>query len=117
MNWNRTLVFAGAGSIAAVVAVVLAVGKALANRIDEGNRKNDEQLREQRRVKRELFGEDPDNPGGPRGPSLRDMVTDIALNTRTLPDRMSAAESRLGKLEDRFDLLEDVVLRRPNGGN
>ena len=113
MHANWELILTGAGSIAAVVAVVLAVGKALANRIDEGNRKNDEQLREQRRVKRELFGEDPDNPGGPRGPSLRDMVTDIASNTRTLPDRMGAAESRLGKLEDEVDFIKDTLLRRP----
>lgn len=122
MHWNWTLILTAIGAFAAVAGVVLAVGKALANRIDATKRQNELQLSQQRRITRDLFGEDPDNPAGAKGPSLRQLVTDatvtltdVALNTRGLSDRMSAAESRLGKLEDEVSFIKDEILRRSPG--
>lgn len=109
-------------AIVAVCTLLILVGTLIASRLkavkaqgETVKAQNEQQLAKQRRIERDLFGEDPDNPDGHKGPSLRELVTDVALNTRGHSERLTSVESRLGKLEDRFDLIEDVVLRRPGG--
>lgn len=60
---------------------------------------NKEQLREARRVSRELFGIDPDNPDAPKGPSLRIMMGQVIDQTRPLVATVEEHGRRLGKAE------------------
>ena len=115
MNWSNT--WAAVSAVVGAITLFILMLSLIFRRMKVIKGQNDLQLAKQRRIDRDLFGEDPDNPTGTKGPSLRELVTETHRNTQGLPERMTAAESRLGKLEDRFDLLEDVVLRRPNGGN
>lgn len=120
MNWSNN--WAAVSAIVAACTLAILVGSLIFRRLTAVKVQNELQLSQQRRITRDLFGEDPDNPGGPKGPSLRQLVTeatvtltDVALNTRGLSDRMAAAESRLGKLEDKVSFIEDEILRRSAG--
>lgn len=120
MNWSNA--WAAVSSIVAAITLVILVLTLIFRRLRVVKDQNDKQLAEQRRVRRELFGEDPD--GGPNQLSLRQMVGTVLENTRTLPDRMTTAESRLGKHEERLDLhdhrlalVEEHILRKQTGGS
>lgn len=82
-------------------------------------KQNEEQLRRQRRIDREVFGEDSDAPDAPKGPSLRTMVSQVIDQTRPLASTVEEHGRRLGKhdseLSDhaiRLTELERVVLRQ-----
>lgn len=111
-HWNWQTI-----SAVATLAVLL-VG--LAWRGYKGLRdQNREQLAEQRRIRRELFGEDPDNPHARPGPTVREMVSQVIDQTRPLASTVEEHGRRLGKVEDaqanldsRLTEVERVVLRQ-----
>lgn len=93
LSWTAWQTIAGIGvfSIAAIGALV-ALARFLINQ-------NKEQLREARRVSRELFGVDPDDPDAPKGPSLRIMMGQMIDQTRPLVATVEEHGRRLGKAE------------------
>lgn len=120
MNWSNT--WAAVSAIVGAITLLILVLSLIFRRMKVIKGQNDLQLAKQRRIDRDLFGEDPDNPNGTKGPSLRELLTETHRNTQGLPDRMTTAESRLGKHDERIDLLdhrlalvEDHILRRPDG--
>lgn len=62
-------------------------------------KQNEEQLRRQRRIDREVFGEDSDDPNAPKGPSLRTMMSQVIDQTRPLVSTVEEHGRRLGKAE------------------
>lgn len=96
----------------AVIGAIVGVGKWLGGKLERQDQKNDEQLAFQRRINRDLFGEDPD--GGPHTQPLRDMVTETRDNTRGMQERMQDFSERLGKVEtareqDRQLLIDHIT--------
>lgn len=80
---------------------------------------NEEQLRRQRRIDREVFGEDSDDPQAPKGPSLRTMMGQVIDQTRPLVSTVEEHGRRLGKhdteitdLGARLTEVERIVLRQ-----
>lgn len=119
-HWNWGLILTGIGAFTGFGLLLLAVGKIIVNRIEVTRKQNDALLLEQRRFKSVWEGE-PAQPGVPARPGVPERLERIENNTSGLPDRMVAAESRLGKQDERMDLfdhrlalVEEHILRRPS---
>lgn len=116
MNWS--LFWTGLGSVAAVLAVFVAIGVWVAGRlkeIREQNRqqlaKQDEQRQREDEFRRDWYGT-PARPGVPPESGVMERLGRIESNTSSLPDRMAAAEGRLVHLET---ALTDHIVKGHGG--
>ena len=114
-HWNWSTIIAAATFAVLILGLAWGAYRRLAAQ-------NEKQLAEQRRIKREVLGEDPDNPEGPRGPTVREMLVQVIDQTRPLAATVEEHGRRLGKHEERIDLhdrrlatVEEHILRRPAG--
>ena len=66
---------------------------------------NEEQSRIARRIGREVFGEDADDPDAPKGPSLRTMMGQVIDQTRPLVTTVEEHGRRLGKHDEEISSI------------
>ena len=118
-HWNWALILTGVGAFTGFSLLVLAAGKIIVNRIEVTRRQNVQLLHKQEQFELDWGGEEA-RPGVPRKAGVLERLGNIEGNTSGLPDRMLAAESRLGKQDERMDLIdhrlalvEEHILRKP----